>query len=245
MRGGNSAAASLENTGYIGLSSFGSVTISGSIIAGRETGAGQLSHSGGIYGILGAITVKGSLIGNATQDVEIIGRGDINLAPGLPPYIALASLTVGGRVEHAFIAVGLQSGLYVDPDAQIGAVKVGGDWIASSLLAGVDPTEGRVGDGNDTKADLGMRDHPELFSKIASVVIGGQVIGNPNDPSKTYGFGAEEIGSFKVHGVALTLNPGRSNDKFAGSGLVGNALAVGSSPGNVVSDGLAVHVFEI
>ncbi|MEA3186518.1 MAG: hypothetical protein QOD99_348, partial [Chthoniobacter sp.] len=223
-----------DMSGTIGMTSFGSLTIEGSITVG-----------GGISGFLGPITVKGSIIGSAAQEVQIIGRGDISLAPGLPPYIPLPSLTVGGRVEHALIAVGFSSGAWVDPDAQIGTVKVGGDWIASNLLAGIDPTDGQIGDGNEHKADLGMRDHPELSSKIASIVIGGQVIGNVNDPSKTYGFGAEEIGSFKVNGVALSLTPGKNNDKFASAGVVGNAIPIGSSRGNVVSDGFAVHVFEV
>ncbi len=222
--------------GPINLSSFGTLTIGGSILPG-----------GSMYGTLGAITVKGSIVGTAAQNVQIIGRGDISLATGLKPYIPLASLTVGGRVEHALIAVGYQGGNWIDPDAQIGAVKVGGDWIASSLLAGVTPRDGKVGDGGDLKADAAMRDHPDLHSKIASIVIGGQVLGEVGDLSKTFGFGAEEIGSFKVNGVALPLKPGRNNDIAVGGGVVGAMVPVGSSrafPGTV-NDGFAVHVFEI
>ena len=131
-----------------------------------------------------------------------------------------------------------------EANAQLGAVKVGGDWISSSLIAGIDSVGGRVGDGNDVKAAGGAPD-PNAFSKIASITIGGQVLGTVGEPNRAFGFGAEFIGSFKVGGSALALKPGAHNDTFAGAGLVGDAIGVGATPGGIVNDGVAVHVFEV
>ena len=92
---------------------------------------------------------------------------------------------------------------------------------------------------------FGPRLTPNTFSKIASITIGGQVLGVLGDPSKTFGFGAGFIGSFKVGGTAIPLIPGPHKDKFTGPGVAGDAIAVGATPGSFVNDGFAVHVFEV
>lgn len=245
LRGGSSAAGDVDQSGFLSLGHVSSIRIGGSLIAGQQTGAGKLTNSGSIgLETVGSIAIKGSIAGNAASTVNITAAGD--LFGKKSTDVALQSLTVGGRVEFALIAAGLNQDLTAeDADAQIGSVKVGGDWIASSLIAGVDPKDGRVGNGDDVKAAPAIRDQATVFSKIASITITGQVAGDPGDTAVTYGFGAEEIGAFRVGGVALPLLPGKFNDHFAGAGIAGNALPVGSSPGTVVNDDFAVHVFEV
>ncbi len=243
LRGGTSANEDVGECGCVYAGHLGSIFVGGSLIAGQQTGSGHLTASGSIIGgALGRIVIAGSIVGNAASQVEILASGG-----GLPQSdVAVQSITVGGRVEFALIAAGLNSDLTANnADAQIGSVKVGGDWVASSLIAGIDPTNGQVGDGNDVKLGSGARDDASAFSKIASITIDGQVTGKPADTSVTYGFGAEEIGVFRVNGVALPLKPGRFNDSFAGAGAAGNALPVGASAGTVINDGYAVHVFEV
>ena len=58
-------------------------------------------------------------------------------------------------------------------------VKVGGDWAASNLVAGaINTASGNkiFGDGNDASIGSG---NTEITSKIASIVINGQVFGTP------------------------------------------------------------------
>jgi hypothetical protein len=235
IRGADSGASNLEQTGGIFASQLGTVTIGGSIIAGHKTGAGTLKLSGSVVsGRIGSLTVKGSVVGNTDVPAQIL------------TIDGMKSLTVGGRVEYGLITAGLD--LDQNPsnaDAQIGTVKVSGDWIASSLIAGVNPTNGRIGDGNDTRLVGAFVDDPDVIAKIARITIGGQVLGILGNPTKTFGFGSEEIGSFKVGGTALPLHAGRSTEKFAGAGLAGNAIPVGFTPGNIVNDGFAIHVFEV
>jgi hypothetical protein len=134
----------------------------------------------------------------------------------------------------------------VDADAQIGKVTVAGDWIASSLLAGVDTIDGRHGDGNDARFVAAQKDEAGVVSSIASITIRGHVLGLATSMGlNTSGFAGEQIGSFTSNGIQVGLTPGKRNDTFAGIGLAGNAHPVGPSPATAVDDGFAVHVFEV
>jgi hypothetical protein len=76
----------------------------------------------------------------------------------------------------------------------IGAVKVGGDWIASSISAGVAGTNGNFGESTDTIEAAG--------SKITSIAIGGTINGAAGS-SAHFGFDATAIGSFSYDKVAV------------------------------------------
>jgi hypothetical protein len=98
-------------------------------------------------------------------------------------------------------------------DAQIGAMTVGGDWVASSLVAGVDAGgDGLFGTSDDVKG--GITDTPGIVSKITSVTIGGLALGAPNstNPSDGFGFVAQQIGSLKVNGFDIAVSAGTAND---------------------------------
>jgi hypothetical protein len=219
-----STAVSIDNAGAIFALRLTSLTVGGSIIAGSESGGGTLTSSGAVrvFQDIGSITVKGSLIGNFNQHVLITAGGQST--PDGTSDVVLKSLTVGGRVEFAEILAGYDdlptpSGL--NADAQIGKVVVG-DWIASSLVAGVqddaDPLrddhfgESRV-DSDDIKIAGGS---DAIASKIASIVIKNAAFGTLANDIPTsqdhYGFVAQEIGSFKIGSTVFNLAPGAGTD---------------------------------
>jgi hypothetical protein len=199
--GGSIASdGSLDNSGILVV--FGdtpSIFIGGSVVAGHANGTppSELSNSGSIVGFsAGRLTIKGDVLGNETQMARIIFTGK---AAGLPGK-GLGPLTIGGNVEWGLIAVAGAGGLTPTPNAQIGAVKVGGDWVASSLLSGVDPVNNFVGDGDDVLV-------PGAVSRIASITIGGRVLGS-SAGGDHFGFVAHEIGAFKVRGASIARSAG-------------------------------------
>jgi hypothetical protein len=105
-------------------------------------------------------------------------------------------------------------------------VVIGHDWIASDLVAGA--VDGGNGFGNLLDAKIsggGVKDVATVFSRITSIVIGGQVLGTVGGTDH-FGFVAENIGSFKVKGGTTTfpMLAGNGNDAFF-VGLLGD-LAV-------------------
>jgi hypothetical protein len=215
-------SGSLSNTGFIGAGRIASLFVGGSIIAGTESGDYTLSRSGAVVvtNDIGPITVKGSLIGNATNPVLITARGQVT--PTVTADVAIKRLFVGGRVEFSDILAGYESigssAVGVNADAQIGAVIVGGDWIASSLVAGAQDdatpdfelTSGDFGDADDQKI-TGGTDRPPTISKIASILIKGTALGTLGTGNH-FGFVAEQIGSFKIGTTRFTLTAGPRND---------------------------------
>jgi hypothetical protein len=201
--GGNGDLASARSLlGYVEVGSLGTVVVSGSVIAGTNPGAMALSQSGGINTVNGGITsltIKGSVLGNAANRAVISSYADT--APG---KIAFGKIVIGGSVVRGDILGGFDYDTEANDDAQIGSVLVGGDWIASNLVAGVDDNDGFFGDANDT----GGGGNTALFSKIASITILGAAYGTPANVSNTdrYAFTAEFIGALKIGGTAFPLN---------------------------------------
>ena len=96
----------------------------------------------------------------------------------------------------------------IAPAAVFTYTDVDGDWIASSLESGCTSSDGIIGDNNDAVIAGGT------MSKIASIVIKGQVVGEPGT-THTFGIFAQTIGAFKYHGITVPLTAGASNDTFA------------------------------
>ena len=200
--------ASLDRTGYIQGARIASVTIGGSVSTGFDLSTGTLTKNGSIRAVndIGPVVVEGDLHGSAPAvSVIISARGQ--LAPGATTDLAIARVTVGGEVENAVI----RAGFGVDEitrqgsnnNAQIGAVAVGGDWITSSITAGVrDGNGGGFGNLDDTLIPTPAVD--AIFSRIASIQIGGVVVGT-NIVGDQYGFTAQQIGSFKSLGFTAAL----------------------------------------
>jgi hypothetical protein len=140
--------------------------------------------------------VSDGMAGNITL-VIISARGQAALPAGAKCDVAIKSLTVGGRVEFARVLAGFTTNeTPANGNASIGAVRVGGDWIASSISAGVnDTSDDGFGDNDDALIATPPAD--AIIARIASVVIRGAVVGAPS-PFFQCGFVAQQIGSFKA-----------------------------------------------
>ncbi len=210
------------------------VYVGGSIVAGiDESSAFALTENATVRAAddIGSVYVGGSLTGHGDtgfggSPVVIIGRGRHTQTT---TDLAIGPVTVMGRVEFANILAGydLFTLAAVNPDAQIGAVKVYGDWAASNLVAGVtnfgaDGIAGgtganqdniNYGDAHDVTVGTG---NPAIISKIASVMIGGQVYGTPASVSSADHFGivAQHVVSLKIGGFTIGLTANALNDNL-------------------------------
>lgn len=218
---------SVEGNGYVQGKQIASVFIGGSVRAGTNDNADPvtnfLKRNGTIRANnLGPVTVKGNLIGSKSEatgfvnPVIISARGQA--VPTATTDMAIASLTVFGRVERANILAGYDVDLNpVNADAQIGPVVVNGNWIASNLVAGVDAGgDGLFGTNDDTLiAEAG--ESPAIIATIASVQIKGQTQGTTADidPNDHYGIVAQAVQSCQIGGTtALPVKSGPGNDLF-------------------------------
>jgi hypothetical protein len=152
---------------------------------------------------LGAVS-----IGGYVHNSLILGHGE---ADAVGVDIAIKSVKVKGSVIGSQIIAGfyfLTAGADGNADAQIGSITVGGDWIASSAAAGVNPSDSQFGDGND--GAVGFSNDSAIISRIASIAIKGQVIGST--AVDHFGFVAQHIGSVKIGGFPVKLTAGPIND---------------------------------
>lgn len=202
---------SLSGSGLVlCLGHLDSVTVGGSIISGIDDSTGSLQQNAAIVAVagLGSLAVTGSIIGNNTgSPVNVIAGGQTVKGPTTD--VAIGKINVGGRVEYANIVGGYNQDLTTptDGDAQIGAVTVGGDWIASNLVAGAkDGGNGKFGDADDVTIGAGSA---TITAKIASIVIGGRVVGTPSPATADhFGFVAQQIGSFHAGLFVAALTAG-------------------------------------
>ena len=201
-RGAGTAAGAVQTTGRLAR-----VTVDGSVLAGLIRSDNDI----------GSILIRGSLLGATTVfTATIIARGRELPAGG--PDVAIGSLTVGGRVEFARILAGYDfNGLPANPDAQVGPVVVGGDWVASNLVAGVVAGgDAQFGTADDAVIG-GVVDGPR--SRIASITIKGQALGT-TAAGDHFGLVAEEVGALSIGGTAIPLlpnTPGVTDDEEIGA----------------------------
>ena len=172
---------------------------------------GSFSLGGSVFG--GAISVAGDIgamtVGGSLRNADITA-GALS-SPTAGADLVLKSLAVKGSVENSRIFAGYSAGFSaLNADAQIGAVTVGGDWIASDLVAGVQANGGGFGNADDGKIVGGIND-ANLHSKIASLVIKGQALGTAA-AGDHFGIVAQEIGSVKVGAITYPLTKLPFND---------------------------------
>ncbi|HEX8310876.1 MAG TPA: hypothetical protein VF614_06145 [Chthoniobacteraceae bacterium] len=251
LKGGSGVFSGTIRTGE----TLGPVRIGGSVLGGEAMFTGTVSGGGGIKSVLiggdlqggsvadagmiiagvslsgwsgaqseplGPVKIKGNLVGSAAAPVSIVATGNTDIGKPLP--VAIKSLTVKGNVEFARVLAGHDLLGPTSGDAGIGAVKVAGNWTASILAAGANAGgDQRFATPDDVVIAGG--NGPELFSRIASITIGGKVGGTPASGDH-FGFVAQEIGSLSVAGTQIPLKVGRSNDNV---GLVGAKYELGST----------------
>src|SRR4029434_7088706 len=149
-----SAESALYSSGFIRVNRATSIFVGGSVIAGIDNSSDDLLNSGTIRASLsiGTLTIRGSVLGNATHRALISAGGEMDTG------FAFGKISIGGRVEFAGLrggygafGTGFDGDGATTADSRIGRVTVGGDWIASSLAAGIHD--------NDGDGDLGDRGH--------------------------------------------------------------------------------------
>jgi hypothetical protein len=159
-------------------------------------------------GKIGTIKINGNLAGGADASAEISARG--LMAPtNAGKALAIGSIRIGGSVEGAQILAGYDgNGAAVNPAVRIGALFVGLDWSASSLVAGA------IGGGDasfGTDDDAPIPGSSTITSKIASIIIKGEASGSA-ESADHFGFVAQEISALKAGGVKFLFTKGPEND---------------------------------
>ena len=204
--GGSLASEFAGSTGAIVVKSdLDGVTLAatGSIESVKVRGSmngGQISAGT----TLGDVSVRGDITGTAAAPARITALGNRNATPASID-LAIASIKAGGSVEFLRVLAGAnRAGVVSNEDASIGRITVGGDWHASTVLtgstAGADGFEGTVDDGTANNTQ-------RIYSRIASIVIGGQPYGTLT-AGDSFGIIAEEIGKLKIGGIRLKLEAG-------------------------------------
>jgi hypothetical protein len=132
--------------------------------------------------------------------------------------VAIAKLNVGNDVVNAQILLGYQKDTTDDeapryrarnPDASAGKVTIGGDLIASSIVAGVFDT---AADGFGQNDEVIEGDTTERISaRIASIIIKGSVTGTAAEGDH-YGITAQQIGKLTVDGAKVPLDKAEKDD---------------------------------
>lgn len=198
----NGGSGALQESGaLIAEGAIGKLTIEGSIVGGANNGIGGTNRNNGIVfaGSIGSVIVEGDLLSPNT----FIGRNVIRISV----LDSIGSLNIGGSVSGSFIQAGFNlAGAASNADAQIGKVTIGGNWIASSLAAGINPVNAFFGDANDVVIATG--DDPAVASRIASILIKGQVSGTVGalfGQTDAFGFTAQLIGSFQTGKTKIFL----------------------------------------
>jgi hypothetical protein len=228
------STAAVDHTAFVrAQDNLKSVTIGGSIVSGQETGGGTLTFSGAIQAgqTLGAVKVLGSILGTSAQTVVISGAGVA--APTIKTQDpAIGSVSVAGSATYAMIEGGYDlAGNTFGGDAQIAKVAIGGDLIASDIIAGVKSTGTDFGNPTDTLIDRpGTAATDGILATIGSIVVGGQIEGTAAT-GDSFGIEAQLIGSIETGGVKLPMTKGPGNDDFYLSQTTGHDVHVRELPG--------------
>ena len=192
--GGSIVSGEMVEAGIYAAAAIGAVKIGGDIRTSSTASAIILAS-----GPLGTIAVGGSLVGQSGNRVVIEGFGQLT-APAKGVDLGIKSVTVKGSVEHADIFAGVAE---KNADASIGSISVGGDWIASSAVAGfytsgVDNVLFTADDALASFFTAPERDSGIIVSSIGSFTVAGQAFGTASDTGDMFGVLAEQIGKAKV-----------------------------------------------
>lgn len=205
--GGIFGAVGSQSGSIASQDAIAKISVRQDLAGGSGNGSGRIAAGT----TLGAIKIGGNVIGTDANRAVISASG-VSAPADDAAALAMNKIKIAGRVEFGQILAGYQELVSaVNPDAQIGSIIVAGDWVASDLVAGVLPNSfNKFGTADDTLAAGGNG----VLSKIARVVIKGQVLGTPSSDDETdhYGIVAELVGSVKVAKDAIPLQSDAHND---------------------------------
>lgn len=181
---------------------IGSVTVKGSVIGGAEF-SGVMAGSK-----LGKVKIGGDLTSSDTENPVVISAlGEPN-APTAAKSVAIGGVTVTGNVLNAQILAGYTATLAAaNADASIGAIVVGKNWTASSIVAGVADAPVNGFGQNDALISGGL---PDVIATIASVRIKGTAIGS-TAVGDHFGITAERVSKLKIGTAASVLDRTANN----------------------------------
>jgi len=227
--GGIVAAA---GTGGIPVGAFTAGSVGSFNVKGNMNG-GSLSSGGNIGGVNVGNDFDGAALAAAGQvaSVKVFGKlkSDDPNAPAIVAAlaqlgstkaagsVAIDKLEVRGNVENAQILLGYKkeevNGATEyqprNPDASSGKVVIGGDWIATSLVAGVSDD---ANDGFGRNDEVIEGDVTEgIMSKIASIVIKGTAVGSAT-AGDHFGIVAQEVGKLSIAGEKIALSKDAKDD---------------------------------
>lgn len=182
-----------QRSGFLRVDEMKSVLITGSVLGG-------FNNSGHIQTeeVIGSLTIGGSVVG-VQSTARILAMPDDPTVP-VPANVGhtIEKLVIKGDVRNAEILAGYEliGGVLTGQtaDASFGTVEVGGNWVFSNLVAGVNRNTGGFGDLNDFM--IGTVNDPTITARIASITIKGTIQGIPGG-TDTSGFVAQQIDAFK------------------------------------------------
>ena len=181
----------------------------------------SLTFTGAVTG--GTVHVGDALaaltLGADATDLTVTARGQ--LVQGKTADIAIGKITANASVTGSSFLAGYDlTGSAVNPDAQIGAVKVVGNWTASNLIAGVivgsDP-----GFGGEFDTIAPGFNNALIVSKIASITIGGTVTGT-GAAGDHFGFVAQRLSAVKIGPTTFAMQDAVGQQVFEIGGVNGD-----------------------
>ncbi len=202
---------------------LGAVTIGGSIVGGgiyakaaieALTVGGDIRSAGAPLliatdGVLGVLKVGGSVLGTSAAPVQIRALSEFIIGSD-GEFISIGKIAVAGNVEFAQIAAGVGS-LFYHAYGTIGSITVGGDWTASTAIAGVGAgVDGKLGTNDDARFPGA---NSTLLSRIGSILIKGRAYGTAADSGDMFGIVAERIGKAKIGTQTFAFTP-EANEAF-------------------------------
>ncbi|MEA3187345.1 MAG: hypothetical protein QOD99_1175, partial [Chthoniobacter sp.] len=195
-------------SGSINGSSIGKVLIKGDVTS--STGP----HSANIISdtFLGSVNILGQVTGTAAHNVVIMAQSAAK--PSKTADVAIKSVKIGKDATYLDILAGYNgsnSGDFqplVDGNASIGAVTFGAGLSGVNIAAGVNPSDGKFGNGNDF-VPVAFAGKP--IATIGKIVVTGTVDATA-DATDSFAFTAQLVKSAKINGQKQALTKGASND---------------------------------
>lgn len=169
-----------------------------------------------VDGVLLAGAKMGTVrIGGDLTDSQFVLSG-VSIPKTAAAANVLTQLTVGANFEHSRVLAGF-SAFGGNPNVQIGNIRIGGNWVASTVDAGISAdADGFYGTADDSV----LTGLVTVGSRIASIVIKGQALGT-FAPGGHFAITAQQIGAVTIGQTRLPLQK-PAKDHFLALGSTGD-----------------------
>jgi hypothetical protein len=174
----------------------------GDVTVGTEILAGSAERSGFIASAARLLSLRAGSIDSETGERVLISALDEIKSIILTGSIAFADIIAGMDIEGDVVKAG----------SKIGTVNIGGDFLATNIVASALPgDDGDYGTGDDQS--LSDIEESDLISRIASVIIGGEVLDDVRQiVGENFGIVADHVVQVKVGVQNIPLHSGPRND---------------------------------